>query len=271
MIKGLYTSASGMNAELLRQDVVANNLANVSTAGFKKEDASFEAFGDKLLQRINDRMDAQTGGAGAAMAANVFGGRSTTLGVAGSGVRPAETTTHFSDGALVRTDRPLDIGLQGNALFTVERGDGSLAYTRAGSFTLNSDHELVTMAGDKVMGTSGQPIKIDGGEVVVDETGGIKVDGVEADRFALVAWDKDRFSRLGENLYLARPAALEGVGEEQPVNVRVAQGFNEAANVNTVEEMVRMIGVMRAYEANQKSIQMQDDSLNQLINQVGKV
>jgi flagellar basal-body rod protein FlgG len=186
-------------------------------------------------------------------------------------VQASETVTNFSDGALLRTDRPLDVALQGNALFTVERGDGSLAYTRAGSFTLNGDQELVTMAGDKVMGTSGQPIKITGGEVVIDETGGIKVDGVEADRFALVGWDKERFTRLGENLFLARPAALEGLGDETPLNGRVAQGFTEAANVNTVEEMVRMISVMRAYEANQKSIQMQDDSLNQLINQAGKV
>lgn len=272
MIKGLYTSASGMNAELLRQDVVANNIANVSTPGFKKEDATFESFGDTLIKRIYDRMDdgSYRSDAGAGAAA-VLGARPVTLGVAGSGVMPSETVTHFSDGNLLRTDRPLDVALQGNGLFTVERGDGSLAYTRTGSFTLDAEKNLVTMAGDRVMGTSGQPIKITGGEVVIDETGSIKVDGVEADRFALVGWDKDRFMRLGENLFAAKPAPLEGIGEDTELHVRVAQGFTEGANVNTVEEMVRMISVMRAYEANQKSIQMQDDTLNQLINQVGRV
>jgi flagellar basal-body rod protein FlgG len=270
MIKGLYTSASGMNAELLRQDVVANNLANVSTAGFKKEDATFQAFGDTLIKRIHDRMDNGAPQGGAAMA-SMLTARPIALGAAGSGVMPSETVTHFSDGALIRTDRPLDVALQGNALFTVERGDGSLAYTRAGSFTVDGDRNLVTMAGDKVMGTSGQPIKIQGGQVVIDETGGIKVDGVEADKFALVAWDKERFNRLGENLFAAKPAPLEGLGEDTALDARVAQGFTEGANVNTVEEMVRMISVMRAYEANQKSVQMQDDTLNQLINQVGRV
>lgn len=265
MIKGLYTAASGMNAELLRQDMVANNLANVSTMGFKKEDAAFEAFGDKLLKRIHDRMD---GGASAAM--GLIGQGAVALGSAGSGVRAAETVTNFSDGGLLRTDRPLDMALQGNALFTVERGDGSLAYTRAGSFTLDGEQHLVTMAGDRLMGASGQPIKITGGQVVVDESGSIKVDGVETDKFALVAWDKDRFTRLGENLFLARPSALEGVGEEGAVDGRVVQGFNEGANVQVVEEMVRMISVMRAYEANQKSVQMQDETLGKLINEAGR-
>lgn len=267
MIKGLYTSASGMNAELLRQDVVANNLANVSTAGFKKEDATFESFGDTLIKRIHDRMDGQSQAGGAA----VFGAHAVSLGVAGSGVMPSETVTHFSDGNLIRTDRPLDVALQGNGLFTVERGDGSLAYTRSGSFTLDGERNLVTMAGDKVLGTGGQPIKIQGGEVVIDETGGIKVDGIDNGHFAMVGWDKERFTRLGENLFAAKQSALEGLGDEPELNVRVAQGFTEGANVNTVEEMVRMISVMRAYEANQKSVQMQDDTLNQLINQVGRV
>lgn len=267
MIKGLYTAASGMNAELLRQDVVANNLANVSTAGYKKEDAVFEAFGDRLLKRIHDRMDTQGPGAPALAG----GAAAVPLGVAGSGVLAAETVTHFSDGALSRTDRPLDVALQGQALFTVERGDGSLAYTRNGSFTLDGGQMLVTMAGDRVIGTSGQPIRISGGQVVIDETGNIKVDGVDAGRFALVAWDRDRFSRLGENLYLATPDALEGVGEEAVVDARVVQGFTEAANVQVVEEMVRMIGVMRAYEANQKSVQMQDETLSKLINEAGRV
>jgi flagellar basal-body rod protein FlgF len=266
MIKGLYTAASGMNAELMRQDVVANNLANVSTAGYKKQDAVFEAFGDRLLKRIHDRMDSPSLAAQALGAAR----RTPSLGAAGSGVKVVETGTHFSDGALLRTDRPLDVALQGKALFTVERGDGSIAYTRNGNFTLDGEQLLVTMAGDRVIGTSGQPIKIVGEQVVIDEGGAVRVDGVEADRLALVAWEPGRFSRLGENLFLAQPSALEGLGEEAVVEAKVVQGFTEAANVQVVEEMVRMIGVMRAYEANQKSVQMQDETLNKLINEVGR-
>lgn len=267
MIRGLYTAASGMNAELIRQDIIANNLANVSTAGFKKSDAVFEAFPVRLLKRIHDRMDAQN----LAFALPSFYRPAAPLGTLGSGVKLSETKLHFSDGPMIRTDRPLDVALQGNGLFTVERGDGSLVYTRNGNFTLDAEKYLVTLGGDRVMGSNGRPIQIQGTDVVIDERGAIKVDGVDAGSLALVAYDSLRFERLGENMYVRRQDALEGIGEEPQADVRVLQGFSEQANVQVVEEMVRMIGVLRAYEANQKSVQMQDDSLNKLINEAGRV
>ena len=271
MIRGLYTSAAGMNAELLRQDVVANNLANASTVGFKKDDAVFEAFPNKLLQRIHDRMDqAQGMAAGPAIPSMAqFNNQSTVMGVVGQGVKPAETAIHFSNGSPIRTDRPLDLALQGNGLFTVERGDGSIAYTRNGNFTMDAEKHLATMSGDIVLAANGQPVDLDGTNVVVDVTGGIKVDGVDRGQLQIVAFDAAKFSKLGENLYVKTPDALEGVGEEPRSDATVQQGFTEQANVSVVEEMVRMITVTRAYEANEKSIQMQDGTLNKLISQVG--
>jgi flagellar basal-body rod protein FlgG len=259
-----------MNAELLRQDVVSNNLANVSTVGFKKDDAVFEAFPNRLLKRIHDRMEQGHGmAAGPDVPAMALFNNPQNLGVIGQGVKPSDTVVHFSDGSVTRTDRPLDLALQGNALFTVERADGSIAYTRNGNFTLDGEKHLVTMAGDRVLAASGAPLDMEGSEVVVDAAGGVKVDGVDRGKLQLAAYDPSKFTKLGENLYVRVPDALEGIGEEEPAVGTVHQGYTEQANVQVVEEMVRMISVMRAYEANQKSIQMQDDSLARLISQVG--
>lgn len=265
MIRGLYTAASGMVAEQFNQDAIANNLANVSTTGFKKDEAVFKAFPTQLLRRINDRLDASAG------PAQVLGlaRNPQQIGALGQGTMIDATVTNFHDGSVIRTDRPLDLAIQGNALFTIERGDGSVAYTRAGNFTLNGEQQLVTMNGDRVLGTGGQPIVLDGKEIVVSEAGDVVLDGREAGHLDFAAYDPQKMQKLGEGMYTKTPDALEGVGEEPGAQVRIQQGFLEQANVQVVSEMVRMISVMRSYEANQKTIQMQDQSLNKLINNVG--
>jgi len=270
MLRGLYTSASGMNAELLRQDVVANNIANANTAGFKKDDAVFEAFPERLLQRIHDRMDNGNKALGGAAGLAGAGTRSHFLGSLGQGVKADGTPTHFSDGSPVRSDRPLDLALQGNGLFTVQRADGSTAYTRNGSFTLNAERQLSTLNGDLVIGSGGRPIVINGANVVVDSQGVVKVDGTDAGKLSLAAYDPQRFAKLGESLYVKADDALDAVGDDpSKVSGRVLQGFNEQSNVQVVEEMVRMIEVNRAYESNAKTITMQDETLNRLISDVG--
>jgi flagellar basal-body rod protein FlgG len=266
MLRGLYTSASGMNAELLRQDVVANNIANASTTGFKKDDAVFEAFPERLLQRIHDKMDENKG---LGTVAALQPGQSHVLGTLGQGVKADGTPTHFSDGSPIRSDQPLDLALQGNGLFTVQRADGSTAYTRNGSFTLNSDHQLSTMNGELVLGSGGRPLVLNGSSIVVDSQGVIKVDGADAGKLALAAYDPQRFGKVGESLYVRTDDDFEAVGDEAPVNGRVLQGYTEQSNVQVVEEMVRMIDVNRAYESNAKSITMQDETLNRLISDVG--
>jgi flagellar basal-body rod protein FlgF len=266
MIRGLYTAASGMNAEELRQDVIADNLANVSTTGFKKDEAVFQAFPDQMIQRIHDRMDEA-----ASKQASAFGSQAAVpLGKLGQGVMPDATVTNFSDGSVIRTDRPLDLALHGNALFTVQRGDGSMAYTRAGNFTINTDKDLVTEAGELVMSTGGQPINVDGAQVNVSVNGQVLVDGKDAGQLQLAAYDPAHMQKIGGGLYERKEDALEGLGDEPTVDTRVQQGMLEQANVQVVQEMVSMISVMRSYEANSKTIQMQDQSLNTLISEVGR-
>jgi flagellar basal-body rod protein FlgF len=281
MLRGLYTAASGMNAEMLEQDVVANNIANSTTVGFKTDDPVFEAFPNRLLQRIHDRMDSPLGAAmGAGMPPavamslppmvlrNIPG---QTVGWVGQGVKAAGTVTHFTGGSLSQTGQPLDLALEGPGLFTIQKADGSTAYTRAGNFTVNSDKQLCTMNGDLVMGNSGQPIVLTGKDVVIDTQGGVKVDGSSAGSLQLEAYDPSRFVKSGENLYVKVEADIEPpeVNSGPPSDVRVRQGYLEQSNVEVVTEMVHMISLMRAYEANTKTIYAQDESLNQLFTNVG--
>src|SRR5665213_2275030 len=270
MLRGIYTAASGLNAEMVEQDVVANNIANANTVGFKKDTAVLEAFPNRLLERIHDRMDQPQSPLPAIVTRTIV---SPPLGFMGQGVEAAQTAIQFTPGSVTRTDQPFDLAIEGKGLFTVQKGDGSIAYTRAGNFTLNSEKDLTTMTGDLVLGLWNKPIHIDDGQHVVIDTGGqVKVDGIEAGTLQMVAYDPAHFDKSGDNLYVRHDDAFEGldaVGKGMPAGVSVMQGYIEQSNVQVVTEMVHMISLMRAYEQNTKAITMQDESLSQLISGVG--
>ncbi|MES2200944.1 MAG: flagellar hook-basal body protein [candidate division FCPU426 bacterium] len=261
MINGIYSSASGMDAEMVRQDVISNNLANASTKGFKKDVAVFTAFPNALVQRINDRMDNHAGVQAAGHA----------LGVLGHGVQTHAVVTSFTDGSVVKTGNPLDLAVKGDALFTVERADGSHAYTRSGNFAMNAEGNLATMNGEQVLGVNDAPINVNGREVVIDVRGRILVDGSEAGQLQFAAWDPERFSKMGESLYVKSEPLIEAKEDVAAYEGTVQQGYLEEANLKVVEEMVSMITVMRSYEANQKAVQMQDETLGKAVNEVGKI
>lgn len=275
MLRGVYTAASGLNAEMLEQDVVANNIANADTVGFKKDTPVLAAFPNQLLNRIHDRMDADQSQSIVALPAIVAENLPPQpLGYVGSGVSPQGTVTEFTPGSLSRTDQPLDFAVEGPGLFTVQKGDGSLAYTRAGNFTLNSDKNLATADGDLVMGRDGQPLHIDGDKVTVDTGGMVTVDGDNVGTMQMAQYDPSRFSKVGDNLYVRKEDDFEGVdavnkADETPPGVKVMQGYIEQSNVQVVTEMVHMISLMRSYEENTKAITMQDETLSQLITSVG--
>ncbi len=271
MLRGLYTSATGLNAEIMEQDVVANDIANVNTVGFKKDSTVLESFPLRLLERIQDRMDRGTGLTPPDMPAWLDPSRvAPPIGLMGQGVRVAETATDFTAGSLKQTNQPLDMALEGPGLFVVQRGDGSMAYTRAGDFTVNSQKELCTLDGNVVMGVENQPITIDGLHVVVDTGGAVKVDGRLAGTLRLVEYDPKTFMKAGDNLYTKQePLVAEFRPEVQPKDVRVLQGYIEQSNVQVVSEMVRMISLMRAYEEGTKAVTMQDQSLAMLFTNVG--
>lgn len=253
MLRGVYTAASGMLLEALKTDVVANNLANVSTNGYKRQQVSTRSFPEMLLQRVNDPIQL---------------GRRTVdprpwIGFLGTGAALDALTLEMSPAPMRFTDNPLDLAIDGPGFFAVLTETGEVAYTRDGRLRVDAEGYLATLDGLLVLGATG-PIYVGDGRPVIDSEGQVWVEGALAGQIALWEFPDPRaLSRLGSNLL----APTEGSGEAVlAANTRVQPGYLEGANVNVVREMVDLIATQRAYEANQKMIQVQDETLGRLIN-----
>jgi len=244
LLRGIYTAASGMLAQALRTDVLANNLANVDTPGYRRQTTQVEAFPTQFLMREEQR-------------------RYTPIGTLGTGSLVTSVHNSFLPGRIHTTGNPLDVALAGHGFFVIDT-PGQRSYTRDGSFTINAGGWLVTQDGFRVLGENG-PIYIGEGKVFIDSEGVISVDGVVRDKLLIVEFtDRTGLANQGGNRYIATAAA----GLPFRYRSTVIQGSLEMANVNTVREMVNLIEVQRAYEANQRVIQAFDETLGKLINEV---
>ncbi len=263
MVKGLYTAHTGMINEQHRMDTLTNNLANSATTGFKKEGATSQSFDSVLAYKIKDTSESP----------NV----AKKLGVNTPGVKVGENYTYHTQGSFRSTGNSYDLAISGNGFFTVEftnkAGEVSTKYTRDGSFVVNDDGYLVTKDGDFVMGTMGGssqvvPIELDPKkETAIDQSGRISQNNQVVGQLQITDFeDYDYLEHYGENYYQTVEGATEIDSE-----AKVFQGYLEASNVQVVSEMVEMISVTRAYEANQKIIKAYDDTLSIAVNQVGKV
>lgn len=252
MIRGLYTSASGMTSQMTLTDVVTNNLANVNTGGYKKDIAITKDFREMLIYRINDP------------AARGFGFNASPIGTLGTGVIVDSIHTIHSRGDVRNTGNPLDVAIMGAGYFTVDTINGT-RYTRNGSFSINSGRELVTSGGERVLGQNG-PIIIAGNKVTIDETGGIYGDGILIDNLKIATFADQNVMEKEGPYFRTRGPAQEVAGQ-----VQIQQGFLEGSNVNVVSEMVNLISVYRTYEANQKMVQTQDETLGKAVNDVARI
>lgn len=244
MLRGLYTAASGMNHELRRQDAIANNLANINTAGFKKDDMIGASFQAELYYAI-DRQKVQP------------------IGFAPLGVETDQVYTHLASGDLITTDNPLDLAIIGEGYFVVDNGTNQ-ALTRNGHFTRNAAGFLVTDNGDLVLGENG-PIRLEG-PVEISADGIVRADNQVVDRLLVVTPDDEgSLAKEGDSRFL-----FDG-GWTRLDTATVQQGAYENSNVNTVEEMTKMIAVTRAYESNQKVIAVADEVMNKIANELGRI
>jgi flagellar basal-body rod protein FlgG len=188
------------------------------------------------------------------------------------GVKLGEVYTNYGQGSLRQTSNTYDMALEGNGFFalsvTDKAGNVSTQYTRNGSFTMARDGSIVDADGNHLMGEGGEiAVPTDAAEIVIDTTGAIYADGVYVDTIQIADFeDYDYLSKIGDTRY----RALEGA-TEMPGSALVRQGYTEQSNVNVVSEMVEMITITRAYEANQKVIQSVDKTLDLAANSVGKV
>ncbi|HUU54581.1 MAG TPA: flagellar hook-basal body protein [Armatimonadota bacterium] len=245
MIRGLYSSADGLLVQAARTDVIAGNLAGASVPGFRRDVLSVTAFGRAL--------EYTAGGAAA--------------GVPNGVLLEASTELDLRPGSMRRTGAECDIALEGPGYFCVQTAAGE-AYTRGGAFRLDASHQLVTAAGDAVVGQAG-PIRIDGADIAFRENGDVVVDGTRVDRLKLVDFPAGvPMRKLGRGLLGADPASAR---PHDPAKVRVREGYLEGANVDAISEMVGMISALRAFEASQRALQANDQTLEKAINEIGRV
>jgi len=240
MIKGIYTSASGMIPRIKKQELLANNLANASTPGFKR-DMLFT----KELSKAEKKIHPPSSDWQRPMVDEIY--------------------TNFSEGIFDKTGNPLDLAINGDGFFTLELADGTQALTRAGSFTVNSDGYLAFPGGALLMGEGG-PIEVGNGKVEVGQDGTISVDGLDVDRIVPVTVsDLEQLKKIGSSLFIVP----NNVELTQVDKYSIQQGFLENSNVDIVREMIEMIISFRNYEADSKAVQVQDQSLDNLFNRVG--
>lgn len=259
-MKALYTAGTGMRVQQLQVDVIANNLANANTAGFKKSQVAFQDLLYHTVQRPG--LDTSQGQA------------SPTGLQIGSGARAASTTKVFSQGTVEETGRDLDLAIQGEGFFQVSLPDGSTAYTRDGSFRLDASGNLCNTDGMRVEPALQIPADVtsltigkDG--TVTAITGGAPETATQIGQLTLARFPNPAgLSSEGGNLYRETPssgAPVVAAPGETGMGV-VAQRFIERSNVEVVSELVGLIVAQRAYEVNSRAIRAGDDMLGQVSN-----
>jgi flagellar basal-body rod protein FlgG len=253
MIRALFTAATGMQAQQLNLDVIANNLANVNTTGFKRSRVDFQ---DLLYQTMRP-------------AGTRSGSTEIATGVqVGHGTRPVATQKIFAQGNFQQTENPLDLVIEGDGFFQLARADGTTAYSRSGAFKRDSQGQLVNS--DGLVLQPAISIPADAQNISIGSDGTVSVitasspnpqqlGQVQLARFVNPAG----LNAIGRNLFLPTQASgtpTTGNAGQQGYG-SVGQGFLESSNVSVVEEMVNMIAAQRAFEVNSKAIKTADDML----------
>ena len=257
MINSLWIAKTGMSAQQTQLDVISHNLANVSTTGFKRNNAVFE---DLIYQNLR-QVGAQT---------SEENQLPTGLHL-GLGVRTVATARQFSQGNLQQSNNPLDVAVKGSGFFQIQMPDGSTAYTRDGSFQLSASGQLVTNTGYTVMPGITIPPNAQSITIAADGTVSVQLPGQAATetrgQLQIANFvNPAGLEAKGGNLYAETAASgtpntgapgTDGMGS-------LTQGFIETSNVNVVEELVTMIQTQRAYELNSKAISTSDQMLARL-------
>lgn len=271
MMRALWTGAAGMKAQQTGVDTIANNLANVNTTGFKTQTTEFKSL---LYQTIQTRTTTANGDP-----------KPTTAQV-GLGTRVASLNSNFAQGAMLASDNPMALCMDGSAFFMVQGTNNEIYYTRAGNFGFALDGNagelvLADPEGNKVLDSTGNPVVLPNGAsadtVVVDEDGNVTYrqdDGTyvaTGQQIARIQFRNTKgLDKTGDNLYQETAASGAPINEATTnlnvVRSTMAQGYLEGSNVNVADEMVNLIISQRAYEMNSKAITTSDTMLEEANN-----
>ncbi|HSR50116.1 MAG TPA: flagellar basal-body rod protein FlgF [Acidobacteriota bacterium] len=243
MNHGLYIAAAGLKSRSQTLEVAANNMANASVAGYKRDMVFYNIFnrveGSPLERALADSVVVE------------------------------EASTDFSAGPLQRTDNPLDLALAADGFFAVQTEQG-VRYTRNGQFTIDSDRRLVNQMGQPLLNDNDRPIVLPPqGQIQVGSRGDVSVDGVLAGRIQIVDFaDKSQLTKTGGVLF----QAAEGAEAQPPQNLSVKQGFLERSNVNPVDGLADALHNMRTFEMLARAMRMMSRDVDQkAINEIARV
>lgn len=258
MIRSLFTAATGMAGQQIEQDVIANNLANINSVGFKRSRANFQDLMYQVLTKAGS-----TSSTGIQLPSGIE---------LGMGVKAISTQKIFTQGDYVQTGNALDLAIEGEGFFQLDDGAGKTLYTRAGNFKLNKDGNIVNQEGLILTPTINIPnnavvITVDktGTVSVTDQQGNIsQVGQIQLARFV----NPSGLTSLGRNLYDKTDASGDPMVGNPATEGRgtITQYYLEMSNVNVIDEMVKMIVGQRNYEINSKAIQTADDMLGIISN-----
>jgi flagellar basal-body rod protein FlgG len=234
MITALFTAASGMSAQQLNVDTIANNLANANTTGYKARRTQFQ---DLIYQNLVQP------GTAASQQTNVPAGLQVGL-----GTRPAGNEIIFAQGSPAATGNPLDVTIQGRGFFQVHQPSGEIAYTRDGTFQLDKNGNIVTASGDPIEPQITLPAQAQAVTIANDGTVSYTLPGQTATQVAASGQPT-----------VAAPGGTEGLG-------KLMQGYQEQSNVSVVNEFINLIAAQRGYEANSKVVKAADEMYQQVNN-----
>lgn len=275
MLKGFYTSTSGMLAQQRKMDMLTNNLANVQTPGYKAEQGSMKAFPQLLIRSYtqNTIPDNKKGFS-----------EGTIVGRINSGVYMQEMMHNMNPGSLKETTRLTDVALieglipvdeetgqRGALYFAVLAPDGEVRYTKDGNFHLNATNQLVTSQGFNVLDTNNQPIQVQTPEFTISSQGAIYENNEQTSQIAIAySANPNELIKVDTGLYQTEDNQVLGVAPEG-TSFSLYQGFLEQSNVDLTQTSTDMMASYRMYEANQKVLQAYDQTLEMAVTQIGKL
>lgn len=256
MIRGLYIAASGLLTGQTEMENLSNNMANINTPGFKKENVAIKSF-DKVLLETHNRVD---------------NGKlySDKIGELELGVGIDQTNSVMTQGIIEETGRNLDFAIDGDGsgleFFNVQDFNGNIKYTRNGRFKIDAGGFLLTQEGYKVMGNNGQPIRVNTNDIKLNNDGSIVGATTSGVKFAISKFNSQDIKKDSETFN-----CFTGSNPQADNKSIVKQSSLEKSNVDPIEVVTKMISIMRKYESNQKIIQQMDETLGKTVNEVGRV
>lgn len=251
MLTGMYTAVSAMLDLQTSQTVITNNMANVNTTGFKAEKVIYKTFDDVLVQNNDNHVNGK--------------GTNQQLGILNPGVKIDEIKTNYEQGNIIETGNKTDFSINGKGFFTVRDEEGNIFYTRNGAFNVNQQGYLVTSSGAQVLNSNNEPIYIGASNITVDNNNNLILSSGVVHRFNIVDFDNyDSLEKVGENLYT-------GQGARATNEYKVQNMAKESSNVDIIQSTADLMANLRAFEANQKVVQVMDSILGKMASEIGTV